>query len=108
MELGNLWKRVPALKKLYPIPYTLYPEFMENNEIDRQLGELWKKASGKEYVPEPPLPARHYSEAHVETVQFLKNNFSKAESDWKRLLEVKESNIRDLSAQLDETRAPGK
>lgn len=78
---------------------------MENNEIDRQLGELWKKASGKEYVPEPPVPSRHYGEAHLETVQFLKNNFSKAETDWKRLLEVKEANIRDLSAQLDETRA---
>jgi len=79
--------------------------YMENNEIDRQLGELWKKASGKEYVPEPPVPSQRYSEAHGETVRFLKNNFSKAESDWKRLLEVKESNIRDLSSQLDETRA---
>lgn len=78
---------------------------MENNEIDRQLGELWKKASGKDYVPELPVSSSRFPESHLETVQFLKNNFSKAENDWKRLLEVKESNIRDLSAQLDETRA---
>lgn len=78
---------------------------MENNEIDRQLNELWRKASGKEYVPELPVSSSRFTESHIETVQFLKNNFSKAESDWKRLLEVKESNIRDLSAQLDETRA---
>jgi hypothetical protein len=78
---------------------------MENSEIDRQLNELWKKASGKEYTPEPPVPSSRFTESHIETVQFLKNNFSKAESDWKRLLDVKESNIRDLSAQLDETRA---
>ena len=78
---------------------------MENSEIDRQLGELWKKASGKEYVPERLVSSSRCLESQIETVQFLKNNFSKAESDWKRLLEVKESNIRDLSAQLDETRA---
>jgi len=78
---------------------------MDNDEIDRQLGELWKKASGKDYVPELSSPSPRFSEAQLETVQFLKNNFSRAESDWKRLLEVKDSNIRDLSAQLDETRA---
>jgi len=78
---------------------------MEHNEIDRQLGELWKKASGKDYLPEQPYSSQRYSESHIETVQFLKNNFSKAESEWKRLLDVKEANIRDLSAQLDETRA---
>ncbi|MFA6433179.1 MAG: hypothetical protein WCW52_00640 [Elusimicrobiales bacterium] len=78
---------------------------MENGEIDRQLNELWKKASGKEYVPDLSAPSSRLSESQIETVQFLKNNYSKAESDWKRLLEVKEANIRDLTAQLDETRA---
>ena len=78
---------------------------MENNEIDKQLGELWKKATGKEYAPEPAVSSSRFTESHIETVQFLKNNFSKSESQWKRLLEVKEANIRDLSAQLDETRA---
>ncbi len=78
---------------------------MESKEIDRQLGELWKKASGKVYTPEVSVSSAHFSESQVETIQFLKNNFSKAESDWKCLLEVKESNIRDLSAQLCETRA---
>ena len=77
---------------------------MKNSEIDRQLGEIWKKASGKEYIPELPfLSSRAGSD--IETIQFLKNNFSRAESDWKHLLEVKESNIRDISTQLDETRA---
>ena len=76
---------------------------MENSEIDRQLGELWKKASGKDYVPELSAGPRFIG-SDIETVQFLKNNFSKAESDWKRLLEIKEANIRDLSSQLAETR----
>ena len=78
--------------------------FMENSEIDRQLGELWKKASGKDYLPELPVLSSRLTESQIETVQFLKNNFSKAASDWKRLLDVKESSIRDLSAQLAETR----
>jgi len=78
---------------------------MESKEIDRQLSELWKKASGKEYIPEFSASSLRFSESQVETIQFLKNNFSKAESDWKYLLEVKESGIRDLSAQLCETRA---
>ena len=78
---------------------------MDNSEIDRQLGELWKKASGRDYDPESFFPSPRFSEAQQETVQFLRNNFSRAENDWKRLLGVKESNIRDLSAQLEETRA---
>jgi len=78
---------------------------MENSEIDRQLGELWKKASGKDYIPEPSSPQPRFIESDVETIRFLKNNFSKAESDWKRLLEIKESNIRDLTSQLAEIRA---
>ena len=78
---------------------------MENSEIDKHLNELWRKASGKDYVPEFAGSASRFTESQIETVQFLKNNFSKAENDWKRLLAVKDSNIRDLSAQLDETRA---
>ena len=77
---------------------------MENSEIDRQLGELWKKASGKDYVPGPSESPR-FAGSEIDTVRFLKNNFSKAESDWKRLLEVKEANIRELTSQLAEVRA---
>ncbi|HOW89123.1 MAG TPA: hypothetical protein PL037_02490 [Elusimicrobiales bacterium] len=77
---------------------------METGDIDKRLEELWMKASGKEYSP-GPVPAPRLSEFQVETVQFLKNSYSKAEGEWKRLLEAKDSAVRDLSAQLDEMRA---
>jgi hypothetical protein len=78
---------------------------MENSDIDKRLGELWMKASGKEYVPETPAASPRLSESQLETVQFLQNNFSQAKNEWKRLLEAKEALVRDLTIQLDETRA---
>ncbi len=77
---------------------------MENSDIDKRLGELWMKASGKDYVPEFQAAPR-LSESQLETVLFLKNNYSRAEGEWKQLLQAKEAVINDLSVQLDETRA---
>lgn len=76
---------------------------MENSEIDRKLGELWRKASGKDYVPEPSASSLRFTESDIETIRFLKNNYSRAEREWRRLLAAKETIIRELSAQLDET-----
>ena len=78
---------------------------MENQDIDRKMNELWKKAAGSDYAPEPSSMPSNMSESGIETIQFLKTTFSKAENDWKRLLETKDSTIRELSAQVDETRA---
>ncbi|MBU2573099.1 MAG: hypothetical protein KKH28_03365 [Elusimicrobia bacterium] len=78
---------------------------MENKEIDRKMNELWKKAAGSDYAPQSSAAPSHLTESGLETVQFLRNNFSKAESDWKRLLETKDTTIRELSAQVDEVRA---
>lgn len=78
---------------------------MESKEIDRHLNELWKKVSGSEYVPEvSPLPP-DIRRSNMETMRFLRENFSKAESEWKTLLAGKDAQLRDLSAQLEETKA---
>ncbi len=69
------------------------------------MDELWKKTAGSDYAPEPPAKPDYMTESGVETIHFLKNNFAKSESDWKRLLETKDISIRELAAQLDETRA---
>lgn len=78
---------------------------MEPKEIDRKMEELWKKTAGSDYVPESPSRPEYLTESGAETIQFLKNNFLRAESEWKRLLETKDVTIRELAAQVDETRA---
>ncbi|MBI4801214.1 MAG: hypothetical protein HY796_01705 [Elusimicrobia bacterium] len=78
---------------------------MEPKEIDRKMDELWKRAAGSDYAPENSSAPAPWTESGIETIQFLKNNFSKAENDWNRLLQTKDSTIRELSAQVDEVRA---
>ena len=78
---------------------------MESKDIDRHLNDLWKKVAGNDYVPEnSPLPP-DIRQSNMETVRFLRENFTRAEGDWKALVAGKEVQIRDLSAQLEETRA---
>jgi len=78
---------------------------MESKDIDRHLNDLWKKVSGNEYVPEAsPLPP-DIRQSNMDTMRFLRENFSKAESDWKSLLAAKDTQLRDLTAQLEETQA---
>ena len=78
---------------------------MESKDIDRHLNDLWKKVSGNEYLPESsPLPP-DIRQSNMDTMRFLRENFSKAESEWKTLLAGKETQLRDLAAQLEETRA---
>ncbi len=78
---------------------------MESKEIDRHLNDLWKKVSGGEYVPDAsPLPP-DIRQSNMETMRFLRENFSKAESEWKTLLAGKEAQLRDLTSQLEETKA---
>lgn len=78
---------------------------MESKDIDKHLNDLWKKVAGSDYVPEAsPLPP-DIRQSNMETVRFLRENFSKAESDWKTLLTAKDSQIRDLNSQLEEMRA---
>lgn len=78
---------------------------MESNDIDRHLNDLWKKVSGSEYVPEPsPLPP-DMRQSNMETMRFLRENFSKAETDWKTLLAAKDAQLNELNVQLEETRA---
>ncbi|MDD5209644.1 MAG: hypothetical protein PHV36_09670 [Elusimicrobiales bacterium] len=78
---------------------------MESKEIDRHLNDLWKKVSGGEYVPDAsPLPP-DIRQSNMETMRFLRENFSKAESEWKTLLAGKEAQLRDLASQLEETKA---
>ncbi|MDA8131754.1 MAG: hypothetical protein M0011_09670 [Elusimicrobia bacterium] len=78
---------------------------MESKDIDRHINDLWKKVSGGDYVPETqPLPA-DIRQSNLETMRLLRDNFSKAESDWKALLAAKDAQLRDLNAQLEETRA---
>ena len=45
------------------------------------------------------------SDSNLSTLKLLRDNFSKAEREWRRLLELKEGSVRDLSAQLEETKA---
>ncbi|OGR68826.1 MAG: hypothetical protein A2081_01080 [Elusimicrobia bacterium GWC2_61_19] len=78
---------------------------MESKDIDRHLNDLWKKVSGDDYVPDAsPLPS-DMRQANLDTMRFLRENFSKAESDWKSLLAAKDAQLRDLTAQLEDTRA---
>ncbi len=78
---------------------------MESKDIDRQLNEMWKKVAGSDYVPEPsPLP-HDMRQSNMETMRFLRDNFSKAEGEWKSLVAAKDAQLRDLTAQLDETKA---
>ena len=78
---------------------------MESKDIDRHLNDMWKKVSGSDYVPDAsPLPS-DIRQSNMDTMRFLRENFSKAESDWKSLLAAKDAQLRDLNAQLEETRA---
>ena len=78
---------------------------MESKDIDRHLNELWKKVGGGDYVPDAsPLPP-DIRQSNMETMRFLRENFSKAESDWRSLVAAKDVQLRDLTAQLEETRA---
>lgn len=78
---------------------------MESKDIDKHLNELWKKVAGTDYAPEAsPLPP-DIRQSNMETVRFLRENFSKAENDWKALLTAKDTQIRDLNSQLEEMRA---
>ena len=79
--------------------------FMENSNIDKQLGDMWQRITGTKYVPEVGHLPKDVRESNVETMKFLKDNFSKAQTDWQTLLETKENNIRDLTAQLSEMKA---
>ncbi|HCC48639.1 MAG TPA: hypothetical protein DEQ38_11080 [Elusimicrobia bacterium] len=78
---------------------------MESKDIDRHLNELWKKVAGNDYVPDAsPLP-HDVRQSNMETMRFLRDNFSKAEGEWKSLLAGKDAQLRDLGAQLEETKA---
>ncbi|HOI41448.1 MAG TPA: hypothetical protein PK523_00750 [Elusimicrobiales bacterium] len=77
---------------------------MENSELDKRIAEVWKRVSGEDLPPAPP-PMPEMRESSVETVRFLKDNYGKAQAEWERLLSAKELNVRDLSFQLEETRA---
>jgi hypothetical protein len=78
---------------------------MENSNIDKQLGDMWKKVTGTKYVPESGHLPKDVRESNIETMKFLKDNFSKAQTDWQTLLETKEHNITDLTNQLSEMKA---
>ncbi|HNW43479.1 MAG TPA: hypothetical protein PKI19_03180 [Elusimicrobiales bacterium] len=77
---------------------------MESKDLDRQMNEVWRKVSGGDYAPEAPALPADMRRANTDTMRFLRENFSKAETEWKTLLAAKDSQLRDLSAQLDETR----
>lgn len=78
---------------------------MESKDIDKHLNELWKKVSGKDMEPGgSPLP-QDVRQANVETMRFLRENFTRAEGEWRALVAGKDAQLRDLAAQLEETRA---
>ncbi|MDO8805350.1 MAG: hypothetical protein Q7R35_13085 [Elusimicrobiota bacterium] len=77
---------------------------MESKEIDRHLNDLWKKVSGSEYIPEAPSLPPDVRQSNMETMRFLRENFSKDESEWKILLAAKDAQLRDLTSQLEETK----
>lgn len=77
---------------------------MESKDLDRHINELWRKVSGGEYAPEASVLPPDMRQANGDTLRFLRDNFSKAETEWKTLLAAKDSQLRDLSAQLDETK----
>ena len=78
---------------------------MDPKEIDRQLEEMWKKVSGRSYAPDAPSLPRDAGVSNFDTLKLMKDNFSKAEGEWRRLLEMKEGNLRDVAVQLEETKA---
>ena len=78
---------------------------MENPNIDKQLDEMWKRVTGTSYVPESGHLPKDVRESNVETMKFLKDNFSRAQIEWQSLLETKERNIADLTSQLNEMKA---
>ncbi len=66
---------------------------------------MWKKVSGHDYVPDSsPLPP-DIRQADRDTMRFLRDNYTKAETEWRSLLDAKDAQIRDLTAQLEEIRA---
>lgn len=77
---------------------------MENKDMDRRLNEVWKRVSGTDYVPEPLSLPPDVRQSNADTLRFLRDNFSKAESEWKTLLAAKDAQARDLATQFDETR----
>ena len=77
---------------------------MENKDVDRRLNEMWKKVSGADSAPESPSLPPDVRHSNADTLRFMRENFSKAESEWKTLLSGKDAQLRDLSSQLDETR----
>ena len=48
---------------------------MENSNIDKQLGDMWKKVTGTNYVPESGYLPKDVRESNIETMKFLKDNF---------------------------------
>ncbi len=78
---------------------------MESKDIDRHLNDMWKKVAGTDYVPDPPALPPDVRQADRDTMRLLRENFSKAESNWRSLLAGKDAQLRDLTAQLEETRA---
>ncbi|HAH31299.1 MAG TPA: hypothetical protein DCL44_03180 [Elusimicrobia bacterium] len=77
---------------------------MDPKEIDRQLEDMWQKVSGRKYVPDAPSLPSDIGSANLDTLKLLKDNFSKADGEWRRLLEMKDSNLRELNARLEETK----
>lgn len=78
---------------------------MDNSELDRRLGEVWERVSGKAAPRNAFSLPDDVRESNLETIKFIKENFSRAEAQWQELLAAKERTISDLSRQLDETRA---
>lgn len=78
---------------------------MDPKDIDRRLEEMWKKVSRRSYAPNAPSLPSDIGLVNLDTLKLLKDNFSKAEGEWRRLLGMKEGNLRDLSCQLEETKA---
>ncbi|OGS12539.1 MAG: hypothetical protein A2234_03570 [Elusimicrobia bacterium RIFOXYA2_FULL_58_8] len=77
---------------------------MESKDLDRQMNDLWRKVSGGDYAPEAAVLPADMRQSNAETMRFLRENFSKAEAEWKTLLAAKDAQLRDLSSQLEETR----
>ncbi len=75
---------------------------MEDSELNRRLDEVWMRVSGKPLRDMRFILPKDVRQSNLETMQFLKSNFTKAENEWKQLLEAKERTIADLTAQLDE------
>lgn len=78
---------------------------MESKDIDRHLNDMWKKVAGTDYVPDAPALPPDMRQADRDTMRLLRENFSKAENNWRSLLAGKDAQLRDLTAQLEETRA---